>query len=163
MSPCLESFRRRFEFWVRNWIIGKYFSHSLHVIITFISFILSHRKSSCLICLYLLIFTRLINMVFLIHNFRCLYSLAKVPQFLMIPKSCLDISIHQVPAKPKTFISCARICKILCLPYTSILSMEIGTRKSLFFLVVGKLAHFKKAPVVYSMTCQILFITTLLI
>lgn len=86
----------------------------------------------------------------------------KVPQILLIPKSCLAISAQQVTAKPNTFIPCARICKMLCLPYTSILSMEICIRKSLFFLVVGKLAHFKKAPIVYSMTCQILFITTLL-
>lgn len=132
------------------------------MIITFISFILSHRKSSCLICLYLLIFTRLINVIFLIHNFRCLHCLAKVPQILMIPKSCLNISIQQITAKPNTIMPCARICKILCLLYTSIVSMEISTRKSLFFLVVGKLAHFKKAPVVYSMTCQLIFISTLL-
>lgn len=131
------------------------------MIITFISFILSHRKSSCLICLYLLIFTRLINMTFLIHHFRCLHSLAKVPQILMIPRSCLDISIQQITAKQNTIVPCARICKILCLPYTSIVSMEISTRKSLFFPVVEKLAHFKKPSVVYSMTCQILFITTL--
>lgn len=85
-------------------------------------------------------------MVFLIHNFRCLHSLAKVPQILMIPKSYLGISIQQVTAKANIIMPCTRICKILCLPYNSILSMEFSTKKSLFYLVVGKLVHFKKAP-----------------
>lgn len=65
--------------------------------------------------------------------------------------------------KTKHHYALTKNLKILCIPYTSILNMEISTRKSLFFLVAVKLVHFKKAPVVYSVACQILCITTLFI
>lgn len=86
-------------------------------------------------------------MIFLIHNFRNLHSLAQVPQTLMIPSSCLKISIQgqQVTAKPNTIMACKNMCTIHCIPYTSILNIEINTRKSIFILVKVKLVHFNKA------------------